>query len=132
MTIKLKSLAADLKKKAEGEWRDIPDLPGVRVNVRALNYMPYRTDRDAMNLRHGKQYPDGRVPDDVMAREFGSIVAEHLLLDWEGFDVPYSADVALETLTDEAFSSTLTMYIVAAAARVGEARVEFEDRAVKN
>jgi hypothetical protein len=131
MTIKLASLAANLKKEAEGDWIVSPDFPGVRFHVRSSNIQSYTEKRDQLLHRLVKKYQGKAIPADVKAREFGSLVAEELLIDWDGLDVAYSADVALNTLTDPAFREVL-QNVEWCASRVGQAEVEWTEGVVKN
>lgn len=131
MAVKLGSIKADLKRETEGEWVDIPDLPGVRLRVRSFNYGPFRAARNAVLQRLAKRYAKSPVPDDVMARELGALYADQLLLGWDGFDVPYTPEAARETLTDPAFRSLLN-HIDYASERVGQTEIEFVEQATGN
>jgi len=131
MTIKLKSLAADLKKEVEGDWIDIPDLPDVSLKVRSLQSPAYTVARDLMSQKHRRKYGAKPVPPEVFSKDFGRLAAEHLLLDWKGFDVPYSADTAEEVLTSLEYRMLLN-HTVWAASQVGEAEIEFVEDAEKN
>lgn len=131
MTIKLASLAADLKKEVEGDWIDIPDLPGVALKVRSLQSPAYSVARDLMAQKHRRKYGAKPVPPEAFSRDFGRIAAEHLLLDWRGFDVPYTAEGATEVLTSVEYRALLN-HTVWAAAQVGEAEIEFVEDAAGN
>lgn len=66
-----------------------------------------------------------------MARELGRVYADHILLEWEGFDVPYTPEAARETLTDPAFRA-LVNHVDYAADRVSQLEIEFTEQAAKN
>lgn len=131
MAIKLNSIKADAKREAEGEWVNIPELPGVRLLVRSFNFGPYKNARSIMLGRLARRYGKDPVPDGVMSKELGVLYSTHVLLGWEGFDVAYSEETARETLTDPAFR-TLLDHIDYAASRVGQQEVEFVDTAAGN
>lgn len=131
MTVKLTSLAADLKKEAEGDFIDIPELPGVALKVRSLQTSAYAVARDVMTQKHRRKHQGKPVPPAEFSRDFGKLAADHLLVDWKGFDQPYSPELARELLTDESFRQLLN-YTVWAAAKVGEAEIEFIEEAEKN
>lgn len=131
MAVKLGSLKDDIQKEREGDWINIPALPGVKLKSRSFNYPPFKTERELMLQRLGRKYDKDPIPPDVLEVEFGRLYAQHLLLDWGGFDVPYSADVAMQALTDIAHRP-LRGHVEYAAARVGKNEVEFTEEAAKN
>lgn len=130
MPIKLSSLAVDLTRETEGDWVDLPDLPGVRLKTRSLHYAPYRVARDSafvtLSRKHGKTIP-AEASDTVLRK----LCADHLLLDWDGFDVPYTHEAALTVLTDPAFREFVS-HVLWAAAQVGQAEIAFVESAEKN
>lgn len=131
MKIKLDSLKADLERENAGDWVDIPELPGVRLKVKSFNSPEYRVSRDLAIQRLFKKY--GRVSPaaGVVAEEYGKLYADHILLGWEGFDVPFSKEKALELLSDPAFRA-LQQHVEYAAGKLGEIELEFVEDAVKN
>lgn len=131
MAIKLDSIKNDLQREAEGEPVAIPDLPDVTLKVRSFNYGPYKAAHSIVIKRLARRYGREVVPDDVLAREFGRLYADHILVGWDGFDVPYSHEVALAHLTDPAHRR-LREHVEYAAARVGEREIEFLEDAAKN
>lgn len=141
MTIKLSSLDVDIKAETEGEWIAVkewvgldPDkpftttpLPGLRFHVRSLNDHGYKIARQkaAEELeKKRKDYSGEMIPDDVSGVYEGKIVADHLLLGWEGFDVEYSPEVAAMALPKPA-SRTLRQMVIFCASKVGKREVEF-------
>jgi hypothetical protein len=131
VAVKLSSIKTDAKREAEGEWINIPEIPGVRLLVRSLNYGPYKNARSIMLGRLARRYGKDPVPDTVMSKELGDLYVAHILLGWEGFDVPYTEEVARQTLTDVAYRSLLD-HIEYAANRVGQQEIEFVEAAAGN
>ncbi|TIU02336.1 MAG: hypothetical protein E5W43_00910 [Mesorhizobium sp.] len=145
MTVKLGSLAADLKKEREGDWIEVKDwpglnpekplesvpLPGLAFNVRSLNYPPYVVARQAALEKLKQDYPDGNVPPDVTAKIEGELSVEHLLLGWRGLDTEYSPDLVQVIMIAEEHRTMRSM-VAWCAGRVGKKQVEFVENAVKN
>lgn len=130
MAVKFSSLAADTAKEQQGDWVDVPDLPGVRLLVKSFNDPKYRVARDLLVQRlarkQGRNKPTAAEETEVA---FGRLYADHILLGWEGFDVPYSAAAAREALTDVAYRD-LRRYVEQAATQVGATEVEFVEEAL--
>lgn len=122
--VKLASLKSDLAAESDGAWQLVPELPGVRLNVRSLSFGPYKAARSAMFARWQRDYGDDPVPDDVAAQGIGKLFGEHILLGWDGFDQPYDRDVALVELMDAA-ARKLRRIVESAADKVGVRQVEF-------
>lgn len=131
MAVKLSSIRADLQREHEGDWVDIPDLPGVRLKVRAFSYGPYQIAKGLIEQKWARKYGKDPVPPDVSERENGRLYAEHILLDWEGFDEAYSKERALEVLTDPAFRE-LNAHIRYAGSRLAAQDIQFTEDAAKN
>ncbi|MDR6953784.1 hypothetical protein J2X65_003147 [Ancylobacter sp. 3268] len=131
MPVVLSSLKVDVALETSGEWIDAPELPGVAFHVRSLNYPPYTAARD-IELRklaaiHGNQ----PIPRDARAAVFGRLYAEHILLDWRGFDVQWSQEAAVAALTDPEHRPLVQM-VENAAAQVGTPKVQFTGDQEKN
>lgn len=107
MKIRLSSLKHDTDREQAGDWIDAPEWPGVRFKVRGSTYAPYKAAMAQLVARLAKEFRNDPVPVEHSARLLGAIVAEHLLLGWEGFDVPFSPDTARETLTDADYRGVL-------------------------
>jgi hypothetical protein len=105
MTVKLASLKSDLEREEAGDWIDYPDWPGVAFNVSSLHKPAYVMARDVLLQRLARQHKGKPVPVTVSSPKIGKLYAEHLLHGWRGLDVPYSPEVAMETLSDPAFRS---------------------------
>lgn len=129
MTVKFGSLKSDIEKEKTGDWVEVPDLPGVSFLVRSFNHPPYRVARDLLVQRMARRNGKKAAPPEEMEAAFGRLYAEHILLDWQGFDEPYSPEVAREALTDPAYRD-LRRYVESAAAQVGQSEVEFTEEAV--
>lgn len=134
---------ANLKKTVDltpGEWVDeIPDLPGVRLKVRSINYKPFKTATSGLARRSGKTLntDDGLV---AFAVSSGKPLAEHILVDWEGVksngkDVKFTPQTALEVLTaddDFGIGDTFRRAVEYAASRVAENLAKATKDAAKN
>jgi hypothetical protein len=132
MTVKLSSLKADLKRENDGDWVPYSELGSdVAFKVRALSYGPYQTKRDREQKRLTIRYPDGQYPQEESDRIDGQLLAEDILLDWRGFDVPYSPDTALDTLSDPAYRE-VRFGVKTCAIRIANIKIEFVENAVKN
>jgi hypothetical protein len=137
MGIKLDSLKADPVRDQEGDWIDIPDLfdpeakKCARLKVRSLDFAPYTIARGLLQQKFARKYGRRPVPPNILTTEYGRLYADHILLDWEGFDEPYSADLARERLTDYAYRR-LVGYVEYAAAQLAEDNADFGEDAAKN
>lgn len=129
---KLSSLKSDLQKEREGDWISAQDIGAdVKFMVRSTNYPPYVIARDEALQSLAKKYDGERIPDDVIAKANGELLAEHLLLGWKGLDEEFSSDLAMEVLTDEAHRA-MRNGVLMAATKVGRQEVEFVETAAKN
>lgn len=137
MAVKLGSLRADVARERDGDWVEIPDLPGVSLKVRGFSYGPFTMARDIVQMKWSRRYGREPVPVEVSFPENGKLYAEHILLDWKGFvdddgkDVPYTREASLELLTDPAFRE-LHDHIRYAGTKLAQTEVEFVDAAAKN
>lgn len=135
MAVKLGSLRVDLKRENDGDWVDVPDLPGLRLKVRGAGYGPYQMAKSIVEGRWGRRYGKDPVPIEVMLRENGRLYAEHILVDWDGFvddaEAPVPVAQAAEILTDPAYRP-LHEHIRYAMQRVGDTEAEFVETASGN
>jgi hypothetical protein len=136
--VKLSSLKADRKKEQDGDWIPAVDIdPAIKWQVRSTNYAPFKTARDDKIERMTRKADGEPLSDDEMAKLNGELAVEHLLLGWEGFvddddkDLPYSEDMALEVLTDEAYR-VVRNSVYFAATKVGRSEIKFVGDASKN
>jgi hypothetical protein len=138
VAIKLSSIKADIVKEMEGEWIDIPDIPGIAFLLRSSHYPPFVTAK-AQAIRKLMAANGGTeiIPEKDLSRANASLFVEHLLLDWRGFAedddtaIEYTAERALQILSDPGFRE-LNRHIGWAADQVGKAQVEFVEAAAKN
>lgn len=131
MTVKLSSLKADLNRENKGDWIEYEEWPGVAFNVSSLHLPAYQTARDLMFKRFGRIYKGTTVPQTVFSAELGKLYAKHILHDWRGFDEAYTAEVALEMLSDPEYRS-LVAAVEYCAGKVAELEVEFVEDETKN
>lgn len=129
--LKLDSLKSDVARENEGDWIDVPDLPGVALKVRSTNYQPYTAGLADSVRKLSQKYGLQPIPAEEDAVETGRLYAQHLLLDWRGFDVPYSREVALAALTDPAHRE-LRRHVGWAAQRMTRVEVEYVERVAGN
>ena len=122
--VMLASLRADLEREKLGDWVAYPLWQGVRFKVSALTLPAYETDRDLMFKRLNQQYKDERIPKEVLSAELGGLYAKHILHDWEGLDVAYSADTARQTLTDPSYRVVVSA-VEWCAAKLSEVEAKF-------
>jgi len=135
MTVKLTSLKVDIAKERDGEWIDLPTLPGVALLVRGTNYGPFQAEKDIIEQKWLRKYKGKPVPPEVKFEANGELYAKHILLGWRGFDVTWTPEIGRETLLDPEFRE-LQDHVRYAMGMVGIAQVEFleegDEAAVKN
>jgi hypothetical protein len=132
MTVKLKSLRANLERENAGDWIAAPDIgPGVEFKVRGINFPEFRALRDREAKRLAAQYGSEPIPEHEADAATGRLLAEHILLDWKGFDEPYTKDMASDMLKDPAYRE-LRQAVVSCAVRITEVKVQFTEEAAKN
>lgn len=124
MSVKFSSLASDTEKEVKGDWIEIPELPGVSLKVRSFNDPKYRVARDLLLQRMARKHGRKPAPADESESEFGKLYAKFILLDWQGFDVPYTPEAARDALADPAYRD-LRRHVEYAASQVGASEVEF-------
>lgn len=94
---------------SEGDW--IEDDSGARFCVRSTNYKPFRVGSAGIARKAGKDLKTAEGVVDFAVKA-GKPLAEHILTDWDlskaegllaltvkGKPAPYSAELALRTLT---------------------------------
>lgn len=131
MTVKLKSLKADLQKEADGAWIEYPEWSGVSFNVRSLHVPSYTIKRDQLVNKLARKYGRKPIPPEVKSKEFGRLYHEEILRGWMGLDEEYSAEVALKILTDPAYRAIVGA-VEYCASQVSETDIEFIEEASKN
>jgi hypothetical protein len=130
MKIKLDSLKVDITAEREGAFVDCALLPGIRFKVRSVNYGPYQAAVSKAAMALSKKYPAGSPPEDEIALVEGSMIAEHLLLGWEGIEDAFTEAGAKAALIEPAFRN-LRAGALWCAARVGARDIEFVEEAAK-
>jgi hypothetical protein len=128
--IKLSSLSADLKKEREGDWVDSNRNPGVAYRVRSLASPAYLKARTKLLRTMSMNEGDAAYDPDAVYDSSTKLILDHILLDWRGFDVPYSAEAAKELL-DPGYRMVVSD-IEDCAARVGKKSVEYAEVETKN
>ena len=129
--IKLESLKADLEREETGDWIEYPEWPGVAFRVSALTSTAFVTARD-MKLQDLRRNGHGKaIPSEVLTPELNALYADHILHEWRGLDVPYSAEKANEVLCDPSYRA-VTEAVIWCAVQIGQIEVEFVEEAEKN
>lgn len=131
MTVVLASLKANLERETRGDWEEYHELPGVRFKVSSIHLPSYTIARDLLFQKLVRQYKKTPVPEDVKLREVGALFAKHLLHDWDGLDIAYSPETALEVLTDPAYRIIIRAVEWCAGA-IADVDVKFVEDAGKN
>jgi hypothetical protein len=116
---------------ADAEWVDLEELLGVRLKVRPIDYPEYTKARQVLFRRLGRSYKDAPVPENILIPALGKLYAEHILVDWDGFDEAYSADLAAEMLGDWEWRD-LVRQVEWAAGKLASVNTEFVEDAAKN
>lgn len=131
MTVKLSSLRRSAARENDGDWQDVPTIPGVRLKVRSINYGPYTAARDIALQKLRRQHGGKPIPQDILIAALGALYAEHLLLGWEGFDEAYSSELAGDMMGDP-LCSELIGAVETAAGNMAQVTLEFVEAAAKN
>jgi hypothetical protein len=131
MTIKLASLAADLDRELKGDWVEYPEWPGVSFNVSSLMKPAYVTERDILLQRLARLHKGKPPPAAEIAPEAGRLYCRHILHGWSGLDVEYSAETALEVMSDPAYRAVV-LAVEWCAGQIAQLDVEFVEAEAKN
>lgn len=131
MVLKLSSIKADLAREESGDWIAYPDWPGVEFNVSSLHAPGYQAARDLVIQRVARKYQGRTVPADESAAIYGKLYSEHVVHGWRGFDVEYSADKALEILSDPAYRDVVRA-VEWCAGEISRRDAEYIEVSVKN
>lgn len=100
----LKTFRTDKEKEHDGTWVDLGD--GVaRLKIARMNNTRYREAQQRKLQRYKMAARSKVVPDDVWEGILNELIAETILVDWEGITMdgdsyPYSIDHAKQALTD--------------------------------
>lgn len=131
MVVKLQSTASDMVKERDGDRIASLLYPGVIYRVRSIHYEPFANARDLALQNLARKHGDQPAPRDETVKIVGALIAEHLLLGWEGFDIAFTTEVAKNTLADPSYRE-LVADVEVAARKAGKKRLEFEEDLVKN
>jgi len=129
--LKLKSVKTDLKAEREGDWVDYPEWPGVRFKVKSLQCPEFVEARGRLMRKLAKKYKGDPIPLDETTKELGTLVANIILLGWDGLDEPYTPERASEVLTDPSYRKVADA-VQFCANIVGDNDEEFVEAAAKN
>lgn len=100
----LKTFRTDNEKEQDGTWVDLGD--GVaRLKIARMNNPRFREAQQRKVQRYKMAARSKVVPDDVWEGILNELIAETILVDWEGITMdgepyPYSVDHAKQALTD--------------------------------
>lgn len=132
MAVKLSSLRADTRRENDGDWVEIPELPGVALKVRGFAYGPFQNAKSQIEQKWARK-SGGRdsIPQEEQFKANGRLYARFLLLDWKGFDEPYDLDLAEQILTDPGYRE-LHDHIRYATNKVSQVDAEFVEGASGN
>ena len=132
MAVKLSSLRADTRRENDGDWVEIPELPGVALKVRGYAYGPFQNAKSQVEAKWARR-SGGRdsIPSDETFKANGRLYARYLLLDWRGFDEPYEVELAEQILIDPGYRE-LHDYIRYATNKVSQVDAEFVEGASGN
>ena len=99
----LKSIQADLERERTGDWVESRQWPGVRFRVCALTKPAYEIKRDELAQRLARQSKGKPQSKEKMAPHLAKLYCSEILSGWDGIDIPYSPETALEVLSDPAY-----------------------------
>lgn len=137
--VKLKSLRVDPAAEAEGVFLEY--VPGLRLRIASTATRRFRDAmeaamlpyRDLIRADQGKDKAERKFTDQMRTDLLREVVAEHVLVGWEGLEddegeaVPYSKAAALALLSDPGMHRLLS-WIEAAAANEDVYRAERLER----
>lgn len=128
--VKLSSVKVDLARETKGDWVPSLDIPGAEFNVSSLHLPAYQVALGQLDQRLSRQYK-GHTPPNVRIVEVGKLLFKHILHDWRGFDVPYSADAAREMMFEPEGRDFIAA-VQNCAAMISLRDVEYVEDAAKN
>jgi len=135
--MKLTDIAVDLEREEQGDWVEIPDLPGVSLKVRSLYNKDFQQAHQLMARKLNRRYGNRPVPLDVQTQSYARILAENVLIDWSGISdeneqaVEYSAELGREVLAEPQYRK-LADAVTWAAGFVGDQEIEELEESGKN
>lgn len=126
--LKLDSIAMAPDADEKGVRVESVFFPGVYYTVRPIDYAPYQSEsaKEILAIRKG-----GEASSSEQAKLRARLVGKHILLGWEGFDVPYSPEKAGEYLNNPAFRK-LVDDVEFCASKAAQVEFEFVEELAKN
>lgn len=128
--VKLSSLKADLAREKKGDWIAYPDWPGVEFNVSSIHLPEFTTARSLMFQRLGVVHKNN-IPVEVITAETGVLLNKHILHDWRGLDVKYTAQDAASVMSDPAYREVIAA-VQWCATELGKIEVAYTEDDAKN
>lgn len=137
--MEISSLKRNAREVDSGQWvGDLTGMGDVRLRVRGLTSQTVITARSRKEraVPRSQRNRDGSLKVDVALRVFGEVVAEAVLLDWEGITdkgepVPYDPELAREWCTNPDFRPFLDA-VAEAASVVDRGEADATEEAGKN
>lgn len=131
MALDLNSLKRNLQREDSGDWVDFPDWDGVAFNVSSLSLPEYQAAHSRMLKRLVKAYKGQPIPERIMLKETGTLLAEHILHNWRGMIQPYTPEAAQSYLTNPEYSDLIGA-VSWCANKIGEVDAKFVEDTAKN
>jgi len=103
--MKLHEVQVDVNYESDGQWRELPEFPGVSVKVRGLAYRHYT---DALATMRTDMAQASR---DKQDRHHASLLAQHILMDIAGLEddndqpIKYDTKLGSQIFRDPQFRS---------------------------
>lgn len=137
--MEISQLKRDAREVDSGQWvGDLAGMGDVRLRVRGLTSQTVVAARSRKEraVPRAQRNRDGSLKVDAAIKVLGEVVAETVLLDWEGITdkgepVPYSAELAREWCTNPDFRPFLDA-VVEAASVVDRGEADDAEDAAKN
>lgn len=135
--LKLSSVKSERKRIESGDWIEYTPWASLdgkvkpRFRVRGISSSDFVKATSDLIKEFATKCRGDTIPDDIAYRRNAELTAEYLLIDWDGFDEPYSVDRATELLVDRDYEK-LHEAVRWCAQRLEQISTEFTDDAVKN
>ena len=122
---------ASLQVTSDSEWVDLVDVPGASLEVRSLDFPAYVMARSVLLQKFSRKYGRKPIPIEILTPALGKLYAEHILLNWKGFDVPFSKEESMARLTDWSWRKFFAQ-VEWAAGTLSDINAEFTEETIKN
>ena len=132
---KLSQIRSDTEKTSEGIWLEF--AVGIRLKVARLHNPAYSKYLTTLQKPYTRQIRAGILDADVAGELVRKAVARHILVGWENIEdeqgkpIPYSAEKALEFLSDPALSEMYD-FVLEVSASAELYRAELHEDSAKN